>query len=117
VTNLWNWKDLHIDSKYLAILIFSHFQGDPYVIHDSYYYTQISGSKLGSIQTKAYTTEAAAAKACKASKATCSGFVLTSKKYYLTKGYMMYTDNDYTAFVRNHGYVIGYCLDHYNLVI
>ena len=78
-------------------------QGDPFVLHNHYYFSKIVGSKLTDIQTKkAYTKEADAGKACAKAHATCSGFVLKSKKYYLTKGWMLRTDNDYTAFVRNH---------------
>ena len=78
-------------------------QGDYYVVHDNYYFTKKAGLKLTSIQTKkAYTSESAAGKACVKAHATCTGFVLKSKKYYLTKGWVLRTDNDYTAFVRNH---------------
>jgi len=78
-------------------------QEDPFVLHSKYYFTKKTGSKLSSIQTKkSYSTEAKAAAACIKAKKTCSGFVLKSKKYYLTKGWTLYTDSDYTAFVRNH---------------
>ena len=67
------------------------------------YYTKLSGKKLSSIQSKkAYASEAKAAAACMKAARTCTGFVLKSKKYYLTKGWTLYTDSDYTAFVRNH---------------
>ena len=77
-------------------------QEDPFVLHSNYYFTKKTGNKLSSIQTKAYSTEAKAAAACIKAKKTCTGFVLKSKKYYLTKGWNLYTDSDYTAFVRNH---------------
>ena len=38
--------------------------------------------------------------ACGKARKTCSGFVLKSKKYYLAKGYTLYTDSNYTAYVR-----------------